>query len=194
MNIPGTKRNIFLPSPSLLLACRKNAKFVEMKRYLLLITLALSLCPFCLAGNSGQDNIRRINQLVSEYSSHPDFNVVRLGRLGLAAVKVVIRHDLDEDSLALLNAIKDIKQITIADYEDCPADVRDRFASRLSKLLDKDMLLMEAKDSGEKMEIYGEPSERGDELTDLILNVPGSGALICIRGRLKMKDVAKIMD
>ncbi len=94
----------------------------------------------------------------------------------------------------MLNAIKDIKQITIADYEDCPADVRDRFASRLSKLLDKDMLLMEAKDSGEKMEIYGEPSERGDELTDLILNVPGSGALICIRGRLKMKDVARIMD
>ena len=167
-----------------------------MKKYLLLITLALtlSLCPFCLAGNSGQDNIRRINQLVSEYSTHPDFTVVRLGRLGLAAVKVVIRHDLDEDSLALLNAIKDIKQITIADYEDCPADVRDRFASRLSKLLDKDMLLMEAKDSGEKMEIYGEPSERGDELTDLILNVPGSGALICIRGRLKMKDVAKIID
>ena len=154
----------------------------------------MSICPVCKASSASQDNIRRINQLVSEYSAHPDFNVVRLGRLGLAAVKVVIRHDLDEDSLALLNAIRDIKQITIADYDDCPADIRNRFTSRLAKLLDKDMLLMEAKDSGEKMEIYGEPSESGDELTDLVLNVPGSGALICIRGRLKMKDVARIMD
>ena len=165
-----------------------------MKKYIVFITLALSLCSVSFARSTDQDSIRRINLLVSEYSVHPDFQVVRLGRLGLAVIKAALRHDLDDDTIALLNAVRNIKQITIANYEDCTIDVRDSFTARLDKLLDKEMLLMEAKDSGETMQIYGEPSESGDELTDLILSVPGDGALICIRGTVRMKDVNRILD
>lgn len=165
-----------------------------MKKYIVFITLALSLCSVSFARSTDQESIRRINLLVSEYSVHPDFQVIRLGRLGLAVIKAALRHDLDDDTIALLNAVRNIKQITIANYEDCPIAVRDSFAARLDKLLDKEMLLMEAKDSGETMQIYGEPSESGDELTDLILSVPGDGALICIRGTVRMKDVNRILD
>ena len=165
-----------------------------MKKYIFFIALALSLCSVSYARSTDQESIRRINLLVSEYSVHPDFQVVRLGRLGLAVIKAALRHDLDGDTVALLNAVRNVKQITIANYEDCPLDVRNSFASRLDKLLDKEMLLMEAKDSGEKMQIYGEPSENGEELTDLILSVPGDGALICIRGTVRMNDVNRILD
>ena len=167
-----------------------------MKKCIILVTLALSLflSQISFARSKDSDSIRRINLLVSEYSMHPDFQVVRVGRLGLAVVRAALRHDLDEDTVALLKAVRNIKQITIANYEDCPMGVRDSFTSQLGKLLDKEMLLMEAKDSGEMIQIYGEPSESGDELTDLILNVPGDGALICIRGTVPMKEVARILD
>ena len=165
-----------------------------MKKCIILLALALSLCSVAVARSEDQESIRRINQLVSEYSVHPDFQVIRVGRLGLAVIKAALRHDLDDDTVALLKAVRNIKQITIANYEDCPSDVRERFVSKLDRLLDKEMLLMEAKDSGEKMQIYGEPSESGDELTDLILNVPGDGALIYIRGTVRMKDVNRILD
>ena len=165
-----------------------------MKKYILFITLALSLCSVSFARSTDQESLRRINLLVSEYSVHPDFQVVRLGKLGLAVIRAALRHDLDGDTVALLNAVRNVKQITIANYDDCPLDVRNSFASRLDKLLDKEMLLMEAKDSGEMMQIYGEPSESGEELTDLILSVPGDGALIYIRGTVRMKDVNRILD
>ena len=165
-----------------------------MKKIIITLTIALSFCSASFAVSSEQGSIRRVNQLVSEYSTHPDFQVISIGGLGLAVIKAAIRHDLDDDTVALLKAVRNIKRITIANYEDCPSDVRDRFVSKLDRLLDKESLLMEAKDSGEIMRIYGEPSENGDELTDLILNVPGDGTLICIRGTVRMKDVNRIMD
>ena len=146
------------------------------------------------AGTSGVDNGRRIALLVNEYSSREDFEVLNVGRLGLGLVKAAIRHSGDEDAMDLLRAMKDIRRIVITDYGDCESDVKAEFAARLGKLLDKDYLLIEAKDSGEMLQFFGVPSEDGASVTDLILNAPDDGTLICIQGTIPMDKVAEIIS
>lgn len=166
-----------------------------MKKYILLLVTFLFIgVGTNPAGASKADNGRRIALLVNEYSYMENFEVVSLGRLGLGLVKVAIRKSGDEDAMDLLRAMKDIKRITIADYKDCDKAVKDEFASRLAQLLDMDQLLIEAKDSGELMQIFGVPSDDGSRITDLIMNVPDDGALICIQGSIPMDKVVEIIN
>ena len=166
-----------------------------MKKYILLVvTLLLIGVGTNPARASKADNGRRIALLVSEYSSVENFDVVTLGRLGLGLVKVAIRKSGDEDAMALIHAMKDIKRITITNYEDCDRSVKVEFSSRLAKLLDKDQLLIEAKDSGELLQIFGVPSDDGSKITDLIISAPDEGALICVQGSIPMEKVIEIVN
>ena len=167
-----------------------------MKKHLLLVSIALlvSVAGAVPSKAAESDNGRRITSLVREYSSMPNFEVVNLGRLGIGLVKATMRANMDKDEMALLDAIRDIKRIVIADYGSCSPGLKTEFSQKLERLLDKDQLLVEAKDSGETVSIYGVPSDDGDKVTDLIINVPEDGALICIQGTIPMSKVAEILE
>ena len=166
-----------------------------MKKYILsVVTILLIGVGTNPASASEADNGRRIALLVNEYSYMDNFEVVSVGRLGLGLAKVAIRKSGDEDAMALLGAMKDIKRIIVTNYEDCDRSVKAEFSSRLAKLLDKDQLLIEAKDSGELLQVYGVPSDDGTKVTDLILNAPDDGALICVQGTIPMEKVVEIIN
>jgi hypothetical protein len=83
---------------------------------------------------------------MKEYSGHTDFQMINLGRLGLSVVKAAMRRSSDKDAKELLSLMRDVNQVSIASYDDCEASVKRDFESRLSKVLKKDFLLVEAKD------------------------------------------------
>lgn len=164
-----------------------------MKRLIIIIVITL-LPSFGAYLNAESREMSKVNILVREYSTEPDFQVLSFGRLGLSFVKALIKADMDNDTRALLAAVRNVKRITIASYEDCDSSVKERFAARLSRILNKDTLLLQAKDSGETVEIYGDTSSSEDAVTDLIINAPSSGALICIKGSIPMNEVARILE
>ena len=90
--------------------------------------------------------------------------------------------------------MRDVKQVSIASYEDCEASVKRDFESRLSKVLKKDFLLLEAKDGKDKVQIFAVPTDDGGDIKNLIINAPGSGALICVSGLIKTGDVAGFLE
>ena len=137
---------------------------------------------------------KRVTSLMKEYSLNTDFQCVNLGSLGLAIVRRAIRKSGDKDALELLDLMKDVKQVTIASFADCDPDVRTRFESRLSKVLTKDFLLVEAKDAGEKVQIFAIPDDDGENISDLIISAPRSGAVICVRGKVNVQDVATFLE
>ena len=167
-----------------------------MKKHIILLSIALLMTvSWAIPARAAEsDNGRRVALLVREYSYMPNFEVVNLGRLGLGLVKATIRNSMDTKDMALLDAIKDVKRVVIANYEDCTPGLKAEFLQRLNDLLDKDQLLVEAKDSGETVSIYGVPSDDGEKVTDLIINVPSDGALICIQGTIPMAKVAEILE
>lgn len=166
-----------------------------MKKIIFLLPLAVLLLCGCQvrAKETSSDSHSSISGLVSEYSLRSDFEVIRLGRLGMGLVRTVLRNNMDHEDMEVLDLIRDVKKIVVANYGDCEASVRDEFVSRLNRLLDKDCLLLEAKDSGERLSIYGEASDSGDRITNLIINAPDSGALICIYGTIPTESISKAM-
>ena len=175
----------------MIVACYKNIKFAEMKRLIIFIIITL-LPSLGTSLSADSKEMSKVNILVKEYSLEPDFQVLSFGRLSF--VKALIKADMDEDTRMLLAAVRNVKRITIASYEDCDSSVKERFASKLSRILNKDTLLLQAKDSGETVEIYGDTFSSEDAVTDLIINAPASGALICIKGSIPMSEVARILE
>lgn len=142
----------------------------------------------------GVDYGKRVNLLMKEYSGHADFQVINLGRVGLALAKAAIRQQGDKDALEILSLMRDVKHVSIASYEDCSAGVKKEFESSLSRVLKKDFLLVQAKDHDEKVEIYAFPSEDGQDISGLVINAPGSGAVVCVRGLIRTDDVANFIN
>lgn len=140
------------------------------------------------------DHGRRVTMLMKEYSSNTDFQLINLGRIGLSIVKAAMRQSADKDTRELLDLMRDVKQVSIASYEDCEASVKRDFESRLSKVLKKEFLLVEAKDGNEKVQIFAVPTDDGGDIKNLIINAPGSGALICVSGLIKTGDVAGFLE
>lgn len=143
---------------------------------------------------SAIDHGRRVTMLMKEYSSNTDFQLINLGRIGLSIVKAAMRQSADKDTRELLDLMRDVKQVSIASYEDCEASVKRDFESRLSRVLKKEFLLVEAKDGNDKVQIFAVPTDDGGDIKNLIINAPGSGALICISGLIKTGDVAGFLE
>lgn len=171
-----------------------------MKKYSLIILAALisvgtmSGCVRKPAEEPAPSDVKTVSRLVSDYSSTPGFEVVNVGGLGLSIVKALVRRSGDEEALQVLDAIKKVTRVTVTTYEDCEKSVREEFAGKLGELLDNETLLFEAKDSGDKVQIFGQTSEDGDSVSDIVVNVPEDGTLICIEGLIPMDKIAEILE
>ncbi len=82
----------------------------------------------------------------------------------------------------------------MADYEDCSAEVKAKFNARMSKALDGVELLMEAKDDGELVRIYGYVDKDGTEIKDLVIFSPEEGELVCMFGTLRMEQLEGMVN
>ena len=164
------------------------------KTIIIFITLVALTGWIAPAEASAIDHGKRVTLLMKEYSGHTDFQMINLGRLGLSVVKAAMRRSSDKDAQELLSLMRDVNQVSIASYDDCEASVKRDFESRLSKVLKKDFLLVEAKDGDEKVRIFAVPTDDGNDIKNLIISAPGSGALICVSGLIRTSDVAGFLE
>ena len=151
----------------------------------LLITLTLLLAgTLAWAGNPAA----KVQTLVNEFRHNEGFDGITLGPLGLSLVKTLALSDSDMDAedREVLKAFTHIRRLSILDFEDARPDVKERFVSRVKKILEGMELILEAKDDGSRLSIYG--IDNGKEIKDCILFDP-SGTLICVRGSVTVEKL-----
>lgn len=142
----------------------------------------------------------RITSLANEFRGNKDFNVINVGSLGTSVIKTAVRTNLkkesrkDPEAAQVLKMINGIKNICIIEYDDCTIGVKDRFNSKVSALLDDSQMLMQARDDGDNVNIYGAVSDDSDKVTDLILYVPSDNTLICLFGTISVDAVMKLAN
>lgn len=151
----------------------------------LLITLTILLAgTLAWAGNPAA----KVQTLVNEFRHNEGFDGITLGPLGLSLVKTLALSDSDMDAedREVLKAFTHIRRLSILDFEDARPDVKERFVSRVKKILEGMVLILEAKDDGSRLSIYG--IDNGKEIKDCILFDP-SGTLICVRGSVTVEKL-----
>ena len=165
-----------------------------MKKYLLLFLLLLPLTASAARPNKKNVSQREVASVVSEVRHCDGVEVMRLGWLGTALVKGVAVHvdDNDDDLREIRQALRGIKGVAIMSYEDASEEVRSKIERRLDRAMKGRELLLEAKDDGESVQIFGVMDDAHGTVRDFVMHVPGSGALICLFGSIPMDAVSKL--
>ena len=149
-----------------------------------------------LPGYSGGRNTR-VSAIVSELSMAEGTNVVQMGSIATSLLKKLIARSVDlnnPEEAAFLEAIKGVKRFTIIEYGDCDENTKDRLVRRLGRALPEEDILMDIKDGGQSMRLYGVVSEDGRTLKDFILHSPEGNALICMFGTISLDGISKFIE
>ena len=92
---------------------------------------------------------------------------------------------------AALELFKGLKRLTIVDFSDAAPEAREKFLRKADRILKGGEMLMEAKDSGETVRIYGTSSANDTLLEDIALLAEDT--LIFLRGTIRTDQVEALM-
>ena len=151
--------------------------------------MVLSLLPTAWAGNPSG----KIRTLMNEFRDESGFEVVDMGPVALGLIRAAARGEVKtEDDRKALQVFKDIKRLTILDFSDAEASRKEKFLRKAKRVLAEEEMLMEAKDGGETVRIYGMSNAAGDILEDIILLA--DDALISVRGKIRADLVGELVN
>ena len=152
----------------------------------ILLTLCMVLCLFPAAQAYAQPE--QIRTLISEYRHEPGVDVVDLGGVALGLLRATIRTQTDnEQDQKAIDLLRGIKRLTVLDLSEASQNVRDSFLRKAKRALSGEEMLMEAKDGGETVRVYGTSSADGNLLQDII--ILAEDTLISIKGKIRMDQV-----
>ena len=166
---------------------------IEMKKKLILILV----CLMSLAGIAfGATSLTkaRLTSLIKECRGIEGTEVVRLGNFTTGALKGIIRITGagNPDTKEFCRIIGGIKSISIMEFEDCSAVDRAYISDRIARLLGDAEVLVDIKDDGEHLCIYGVFDEEKNIVKDFVMYSQEDCALICLFGKLSMDVVSEL--
>jgi len=127
--------------------------------------------------------------------SNGGFSLVYVGRMGLNMLKLLAAFNSDDEEVRMLRKLTSkVRKVMVVDYENGPQKARERFSRAMAKELDGNELVMEVKDGGETMRIYGTTSKDGESVEDVVVFAPEDCTMVCLFGSIKLDDVAKLID
>ena len=135
----------------------------------------------------------KIGDIVKQYSHREGFEVMNLGRflVGTLRAAALLDSDMDEEDRAALNAFSRVNRLVVVDFEDASEADKTSFRRKVEKELDKMELIMEAKDSGETIRIYGIQDD--NNLKDVIL-YSSDGTLLSVSGSIDLEHIGELME
>lgn len=170
----------------------------EMKKYISILILAALVSAMCLQmeaeAKKKEVKTSDIVELVSDYRSEDGFEAVVVGKFAMGLVKSLAKMSMDKEDRDALKVISGIKKVVVAEYEDAAPETRDEFNKKATALLDKAEKILEAKDDGDTVHIYGTLAKSGEAISDIIIHVPTESTLVCLLGSISANDISKLME
>ena len=160
-----------------------------MKKILLTLCMVLCLVPTAWAGNPAG----KLRTLVNEFRNEPGFEMVDMGPVALGLIRAAARGEAKtEEDRKALQIFKDIKHLTVLDFSDAEAARKEKFLRKAKRVLADEEVLMEAKDEGETVRVYGLSNTAGDILEDII--ILAGDALISVRGKIRADLIGELVN
>ncbi len=172
-----------------------------MKQYLLFALICLFAFTGCANGANNEKkkasaDSGQLSSLVSEFNAKDGFHVIRIGGLGTSIAKSIMKRAAkeDEDVRIISNIAEGIDRLMVIEYGDASDSDKERFRAGLQKCLRNSELLLEAKDGGDRVTLYGVISDDTATIRDFIFNIPSDDALVCMFGSVSVDAVGKLIE
>ena len=132
-----------------------------------------------------------MQQLINKYKGEEGFEVTSFGGLALGLVKMAANASSDAEDLDILDGIR---KFVVVEYYDAASDKKTAFNEDVAELLKDASKIMEVKDDGDKVEIYGTLSGDGERISDVVIYVPEESSFLCFFGNVRTKDIGAMME
>lgn len=166
-----------------------------MKKFICSIVVVMLVLPVVACAQVSKS---RVVNLVQAYRGCPGFEVVNVGPLGLSLMKALARvsgeTEEDEDLALVLQAADGLRGVAIVDYSEASDRDKRKFSEKAAKLFMESEKLVEIKDEGERVLMYGTSDESGTVISDFVLFAPDECALICLFGDIPVETVMKLAE
>lgn len=167
-----------------------------MKRIVAMLMLAVIVAGHSadVAAKERKTRSRDVISLVQEYRTTEGFDVVSVGSLGMGLVKIIanIAADTPEDKAAL-SILDGLNKVVVVDYGAMDHGRKESFVADVEALLKNAEMILEAKDEGDTVRIYGTASEDGNKISDLMVFTPEENTLVCLLGSISAEKIGELM-
>lgn len=177
-----------------------NFKQTDMKRIIAILLLVVFACGQGIPEAGAATRSKKVNpgdvaSLVRTYNLYEGFDVVSVGGLGLSLVKLIGRHAVETaEEKAALDLIGGIRKIVVVEYEDASMDRKASFNRKMTGLLENAEKIVEVKEDGDTVNIYGMTSDDGEKIDDVIVFIPEECTLVCLFGSISSQKVVELIE
>ena len=146
------------------------------------------------AAQKGRLDSSAIMKLVDKYKGEDGFETVTFGNLAVGLAKMVANATVQTpEDKAALDMLSGIRKFVAVEYEDASASAKASFDKEISALLAGAEKIVEVKDDGDSVDIYGTLSKDGEKIRDIIIHVPEESSILCIFGTVDIKNLGEVM-
>lgn len=146
------------------------------------------------AAQKGNVDSSAILKLVEKYKGEEGFETVTFGNLAVGFVKMIANATAQTpEDKAALDMLSGIRKFVAVEYEDASASAKSSFDKEISALLAGTEKIVEVKDGGDSVDIYGTLSKDGEMIRDIVIHVPEESSIVCIFGTVDIKDLGEVM-
>ena len=172
----------------------ESDKRTYMKKIIFVMMMLAGVASGAKASDRGKTSTREVISLVRNYDHHEGFEIVSVGKLGIGLARIIANANADEDEKAALGILKDINKVVVVSYDEADQTKRQAFNSGMGKIMDKAEKILEVKEEGETVNIYGTSVNGGESIDDLMIFIPEDCTLVCILGSISAERIADLIE
>lgn len=135
-----------------------------------------------------------IADLIRKYEGSEGFEIISFGSFPMGLVKLVanLSAESQEDREAL-DILDGINKFVVVEYEEASPERKMAFNKEMSTLLKDAEKMIEIKDGGDSLDIYGTLSKDGEKITDVIIYIPEDCTFVCFFGNIRTEDLGDVV-
>ena len=156
------------------------------------LSLWLTACS-CIAENK-HVNTNNVINTIGEYKDVSGVQVISVGKLILGLGKFAAKLSVDsEEEKAALEILNGIDKVVVINYEDAAEAQKNELNARFSDLFNQAETILEVKEDGATVKIYGTSVNEGESIDDLMIFIPEEYTLICVLGSISADKVGELI-
>ena len=131
-------------------------------------------------------------KVIAKYENEEGFETMTFGGMSMGLVKLIANATASEEDKQALDVLSGINKFVIVEYEDAPSAKKVAFNKEVSALLSGVEKIVEVKESGDSVDIYGSLSKDGERIENVVIHVSDGGSLVCFFGSVKTSDLGEL--
>lgn len=133
--------------------------------------------------------------LVVKYRQKDGFEVVSAGGFILGLLKVVAKASAEtQEDREFLEIMDNLDRVVVVEYEEASQSDKGSFRRDVSGILRDAEKVLEVKDDGDTINIYGTVNKKGDRIEDIVIFIPEDCTMICLFGSISTDRITELLE